>query len=111
MLTTFLDAGRLKQRLVLEQRIKTPDLSGGVAITWNEVASVWALLEPIGAAMRHLAQQSAKTITHRITIRHRTDLESGWRFRKGTRIFSIITIRDPDETGRYLVCRTEEEGQ
>ncbi len=111
MLTTFLDAGRLNQRLTLEQPVKTPDLSGGIDVSWIEAASVWALLEPIGAAMRNLAQQSTETVTHRITIRIRSDLKSGWRFRKDGRIFRIITIRDPDETGRYLVCRTEEEGQ
>jgi head-tail adaptor len=32
------------------------------------------------------------------------------RFMKGARIFDILTIHDPDETGRYLICRVREEG-
>jgi len=111
MLTTFIDAGVLKHRLVLEQVIETSDGSGGAIITWSEVATLWASIDSVHAAMRHLAQQSQETITHRITLRYRKDVASGWRFRKGDRIFKIITVRDPDETGRYLVCRTEEEGR
>ncbi len=111
MLTTFLDAGQLNQRLVLEQPVETGDASGGVIVTWQEVTSLWASLEPAGAALRNLAQQSTETVTHRISIRHRTDVASSWRFRKGTRTFKIITVHDPDETGRYLICRTEEEGR
>ena len=111
MLTTFIDAGLLKHRLVLEQVIETSDGSGGAIITWSEVATLWASIDSVHAAMRHLAQQSKEAITHRITMRFRGDISSGWRFRKGNRIFKIITVRDLDETVRYLVCRTEEQGR
>ncbi len=111
MLTSFFDAGRLNQRLGLQQRVETPDLSGGIVVSFVEVAQVWGMLEPVGAAMRNLAQQSDETVTHRISLRYRDDIASGWRFTKGTRTFRIITVYDPDETGRYLLCRTEEEGR
>jgi head-tail adaptor len=32
------------------------------------------------------------------------------RFRKGVRLFEIVTVHDPDESGRYLVCRVREKG-
>ncbi|MET3583953.1 head-tail adaptor [Pseudorhizobium tarimense] len=32
----------------------------------------------------------------------------GQRFRKGARLFAVKPVRDPDETGRYLVCHCEE---
>ena len=109
MLTTFMDAGMLKHRVTLERLVETPDLGGGLTITWNEVTTIWASIESVRAAMRNLAQQSRETVTHRIILRYRDDVASGWRFRKGNRTFRIITVHDPDETGRYLVCRTEEE--
>jgi len=111
MLTTFIDAGLLKHRVMLEQVIETPDGFGGMIVTWSEVAAIWVGIDSVRAAMRHLAQQSSETVTHRITLRYRKDIASGWRFKKGERIFKIITVHDPDETGRYMVCRTEEEGQ
>ena len=111
MRMTFLDAGQLKHHVVLEQPVETPDGAGGAMITWTEVASLWAAIEPAGAAMRDLAQQPTETITHRITLRFRNEIASGWRFKKAGRTFRIITIHDPDETGRYQICRTEEEGK
>ena len=56
------------------------------------------------------ADQAIETVTHRITIRKRNDIRSGMRFVKGARVFEIETVHDPDETGRYLVCRVREEG-
>ncbi len=38
-------------------------------------------------------------------------IAAGQRLRKGARIFSIRTARDPDESRRYLVCYCEEEGR
>jgi SPP1 family predicted phage head-tail adaptor len=35
---------------------------------------------------------------------------SGMRFTRAGRIFDIVTVHDPDETGRYLVCRVKEKG-
>lgn len=49
------------------------------------------------------------TIAHRVWLAHRSDIAAGMRFRKGRRILAIRTVMDPDETGRFIVCRCEEE--
>lgn len=33
------------------------------------------------------------------------------RFRRDQRVLDIMTVHDPDETQRYLVCRTREQGK
>jgi len=43
-------------------------------------------------------------------MRYRTGVASGMRFVKGTRLFEIVTVHDPDESGRYLVCKVKEVG-
>ena len=35
---------------------------------------------------------------------------AGMRFVRHARIFDIVTVHDPDDTGRYLVCRVRETG-
>jgi len=47
-------------------------------------------------------------VTHRVTRRHRGNVRAGMRFTRRDRIFEIATVHDPDETGRYLVCRVRE---
>jgi SPP1 family predicted phage head-tail adaptor len=108
MRMTFLDPGMLRTELTLLRPLRTEDGMGGAAETWETVASVFALMEPVGAPQALIAVQDIESVTHRITLRHRAGLESGMRFARGTRRFRIITIRDPDETGRYLTCLTEE---
>lgn len=105
---TFLDPGQFTARLDLEAATATPDGQGGAALTWTVVASLWARIEPASFTFAETAGQMRGQLTHRIWIRVREGVAEGMRFRKGARVFTIRTIRDPDETGRYLVCLCEE---
>ncbi|QRI43820.1 hypothetical protein [Bacteriophage sp.] len=110
MPTLFIDPGKLAHELQLERAVLADDAVNGSVEQWQEIATVWAHVEPVGAGTAFYGGQSLAEITHRITLRGRGDLKSGMRLRKGARIFRLVTIHDPDETGRYLVCRAREEG-
>jgi SPP1 family predicted phage head-tail adaptor len=111
MRAEFIDPGSLRTELALEQAELTPDGAGGHIENWVEIASVFARVQPQGSTAAFGAGQTIETVTHRITMRFRDDLRSGMRLRRGDRVFEIITLHDPDETGRYLVCRAREEGR
>lgn len=64
----------------------------------------------MAAKSRYGADQTLEKVTHRVTLRYREDLRSGMRLRKLGRLFDIVTVHDPDETGRYLVCAVTEAG-
>ena len=106
----FIDPGRLRSECALEACVPAADGMGGHTENWAEVATVFALIEPVSAASRFGADQTLETVTHRITIRHRSGVVSGMRFNRQGRIFDIETVHDPDDTGRYLVCRVRETG-
>jgi SPP1 family predicted phage head-tail adaptor len=106
-----LDAGLLRCELMLQQASLSPDGMGGFTESWTTVATIFGRLEPVSARSVFGADQRLETLTHHITIRQRDDVSSGMRFVLQDRIFEIITVRDPDETGRYLVCETREEGR
>jgi SPP1 family predicted phage head-tail adaptor len=110
MVGLFLDPGRLQHRLVLEAPVTTADGLGGHVVSWVEVATVDALVEPRAQSSRFGADQTREETTHRVILRHRPDVASGARMRFGERILEILTVHDPDESGRYLVCRTREKG-
>lgn len=105
---TFLDAGQLTARLDLETPVETPDGQGGATVSHTVVSSHWARIEPVSAELAELGHVDRQAVTHRIWIRHAGGISAGRRFRKGARIFDILTVHDPDETGRYLVCRVKE---
>ncbi|MBX3571295.1 MAG: phage head closure protein [Mesorhizobium sp.] len=68
-------------------------------------------MQPIVVRERFGADQTLEEVTHRVTIRYRPDVASGMRFVMGDRVLSILTVHDSDETGRYLICRTREQGR
>jgi SPP1 family predicted phage head-tail adaptor len=106
-----IDPGALRHELVLESAVATPDGYGGTTQVWATAATLFARMEPLGARQTVNTGQTSRTVTHRITVRQDAAVESGMRFRKGDRIFDILTIHDPDETGRYFSCETSEAGQ
>ncbi|MVA99880.1 phage head closure protein [Nitratireductor sp. CAU 1489] len=106
-----IDPGALRTRLTLEVAETVVDATGGHVENWNAVATLFARLEPVAASSRFGPDQRIERVTHHITIRHRDDVASGMRFRAGARLFAIRHLHDPDESGRYLVCQSEEEGR
>lgn len=104
----IIDPGALSARLVLERPVEVPDGQGGVTQSFSALATLWARIEPVSARAEEAAGTLPVTVTHRIWLRRRTDLSGGMRLRKGVRLFSIHSFRDPDETGRYTLCDCEE---
>ncbi len=111
MKAEFVDPGAFRTELSLQEVSLTADGMGGHTESWNEVATVFTRVEPVSAAMRFGAGQTLEEATHRVTLRFRADVASGMRFLRGGRAWTILTAHDPDETGRYLVCRVVEVGR
>ncbi|MBO3759484.1 phage head closure protein [Ciceribacter sp. L1K22] len=105
------DPGQLSARLALERPVAAPDGQGGAAVTFEFVAHAWARIEPVTVVTEEQAGAETVRLTHRIWLRPREGLASGWRLAKGIRHFRVKTLHDPDETGRWLVCGCEEEGR
>jgi SPP1 family predicted phage head-tail adaptor len=111
MMVSFVEPGNFRTELALEAAALVDDGAGGHSEVWNEIATVLARLEPQRADLRFGGDQTMESVTHRVTLRFRDAVQSGMRFRLNERLFSIVTVHDPDETRRYLVCRTREQGR
>lgn len=109
MRSEFIDPGQFRHELSLEAATPVPDGAGGHAQDWAEIATLFARVEPLAAESRFGADRMLETVTHRVTMRSREGIASGMRLRRRGRMFAILTVHDPDETGRYLVCRVREE--
>ncbi|SIR15855.1 phage head-tail adaptor, putative, SPP1 family [Rhizobium sp. RU20A] len=104
------DPGRLSRRMTLERPVEMPDGQGGATLAYVAVADLWALIEPLAMPEREAAGEARFEVRHAVWLRHRADVTAGMRFRMGGRVLVIRSLRDPDETRRYLVCRCTEEG-
>lgn len=104
----FLQAGSFSVCLTLQQRQESDDGAGGFVSNWQDVQPVWARIVPIAGIVTQMAANQEHDITHWIYIRVNDAVQPGMRFVKGSRLFDIDTVHDPDETGRYRVCKVVE---
>jgi SPP1 family predicted phage head-tail adaptor len=100
--------GKLRHRLVLEAPVETDDGAGGVTRSYENIATIWAAIEPLALAEQIAAEALGARLTHRIVIRTGFDVTLRHRFKPGSRTFRIAAIRDPDESGRFREIHAEE---
>ncbi|WP_158215851.1 phage head closure protein [Notoacmeibacter marinus] len=108
MAVEFMDAGKLRTRLVLEAPVRTPDEAGGQDVQWHAVGEFFAHVEPVGARQTTEGEAERQEITHRVTLRHRNDVSPAMRLLRNGHAMRVETVRDLDGSGRYLVCGCKE---
>ncbi|MBK8008467.1 MAG: phage head closure protein [Rhizobiales bacterium] len=96
--------GDFRHRLALQAADEIEDGAGGVTRSWVTLGQVWSAIEPLSLGDRLSSDKRLGLLTHRILLRHRTDVTLSHRFVLGSRIFSIRAVRDPDERERLLEC-------
>ena len=97
----------LRDRLTLEQPIRTPDGGGGATVAWEPVVELWAHVRPLSGDERLRHDQIAGRLTHAVWLRHRAGVVPAMRLRQGTRIYEIVAVLDtPHRT--HLKCLCEE---
>jgi len=102
--------GGLRHKAILEQPVDEPDDAGGFVRTWQAIDDVWCHVESLRGTEEFDASSEQRLIDHRIRIRWRPDMDSSKRLRLGTRIFSIISALDADNSRRYMICHCREYG-
>jgi SPP1 family predicted phage head-tail adaptor len=102
------DPGRLKDRLVLEAPVETPDGAGGITRGYISAATLWAALIPLSARADVAAASLGADVTHRIVIRRGPEVTVRHRFRLGARLFRVVAVRDEDSDLRFLMIQAEE---
>jgi len=104
----------LRRKLVLEARVRTPDMAGGYTEVWVAQGTVRADLRPGTGRARDVAAVSLAYVPYRVIVRASpvgapSRPVPGQRFRDGTRLFHILAVSDGDRDARYLDCFTKEE--
>ena len=106
------NAGRLRERMRLERRVRTADSAGGYVTEWTTVASgVPVSLEPTSARERMYAESLQQERTHRIVMRYRSDITTDHRFvlePAGSRVFAVHGVVDVEERHRWLEITASE---
>lgn len=100
--------GDFRHRITFQKEVKVSDGYKGFTVTWQDVITVWASVDPLSGREYFYAHQIQNAISHRIRIRYRTDIKEEMRIRHGNRYFSIESIIDIGERREFLELRCQE---
>jgi SPP1 family predicted phage head-tail adaptor len=89
--TEFLPSD-LRHRLTLEQIERVSDESGGFTETWTPIVTLWCDLRPLDGVETVEADRLAGRVSHEIALRYRPGVVPAMRFRKGARVFHIVSV-------------------
>lgn len=104
----MITASQLNQRLVLQKPVYSQDELGGAMVTWQDAATLWASVKPVRGGERFASQRIESRQLFKIIIRYRGDVLPSHRFRKDTRVFSVLSVENVDEAGHTLEIVAEE---
>jgi len=95
--------GKLRHRVTLQEYKEVLDQYGTpIDQGWQDVATIWASIEPIQGREYVLLQNTQSELTTRIRIRYRPEITPAMRVLYGTRVFNIQSVIDPEERHREL---------
>lgn len=104
-------AGSLRHRVTIQKPgpgVQDPD-TGAMTYPWQEVAQVWASIEPLSVRDFMAAGANQSEISARIVIRYRSGIDSTMRILEGGRVFNIKgVLPDPDSGREYLTLPVSE---
>ncbi|MBY0408240.1 MAG: phage head closure protein [Rickettsiales bacterium] len=110
---------RLRHRVSLQQEVSVADGGGGFTQAWQEVAMLWAEIEPITGADSRLSVASGKEVlmadqmqsqvSHKVTLRWRNDVAPAMRLVFEGRAFNIRYVAAVDG-GKELLQLLAQEG-
>lgn len=100
--------GAMRERVDVYSQAQTVNSAGEITTTWTNVATIWARMEPVGAAAVALANRDDAQRSYNMTIRYTADVTTNsrviWRGRK----FDVEGIMDPTEQRQFLSVRLRE---
>ena len=88
----MLPAGRLDQRVGIEEKAVTRSAIGEEVVTWSAVATVWASVQAIRGREYVGLAAAQSDITTRITVRYLAGLTTAMRVVHGAALYDIVEI-------------------
>lgn len=106
-----IEAGRLRHRVTIQSQTQTQNpLTGELTVTWTDVATVWAAVEPISAREFVAAQEPNARVTTRVTIRYLDGIEPSMRLLHRGRRYNIHGVLEDMDSGREYLTLPVSEG-
>ena len=105
-------AGKLRHRVVIQEKVVARDGYGEEDVTWSEVDTVWGSVEPLRGREYLEGRQEQADVSHRIRMRYQGSITPTMRVLYpqkgvGSRVFEVLSVLNPVERdiSLELMCR------
>lgn len=105
----FMDPGQLRTQMTLQDQVEKPDDSGGVIVSWADIAVVWVSIETVSPRSETFGGRQFEEASHRLIMRFRSDVKPGQRLVRLNNNYRVQMTSDVDGSARYLMCFVLEE--
>lgn len=102
-----MQAGKLRKRVTIQEQDVSRDDFGAEVVTWVDVATVWAAVEPLRGREFLEAQREGATVDTRIRIRGCLTVTPAMQAVWGSHTYDIQAVIRVEERGveTQLMCR------
>tara|TARA_R110002020_G_scaffold150991_4_gene327931 strand:- start:1454 stop:1771 length:318 start_codon:yes stop_codon:yes gene_type:complete len=95
-------AGMLRHRITVQNASLTINEMGERDASFSDGLSCWARVVPMKETELQDANQTKARITHKISVRYRTDITPTSRIKFGSRIFEIVQVLNREELDEQM---------
>jgi len=100
----------MRDRIELQEPVRTPDGRGGSALTWQTKVQVWANVQDLSGREYLLAQQLSNAVTRQVKMRYyRGGIAPHWRIKmESGELLNVHSVINPDgqRVEHLLYCET-----
>lgn len=108
----MIDPGKMRHRVTFQSFTGAVDSFGdplqGDDSQWENVATLWAAIDPVSGKEFYAAQQSQSEVSHKVRCRFRSGLTTAMRIKYGSRLFKILSVIDWEERHESLLIMCKE---
>ncbi len=100
-----MDAGRLRERVTVQQAAESRNALGETVLAWSTYAERWASVEGVSAREALAAGQQDVTITHRVRMRYVSGMTQNMRISWRSRTLHVVSLLEYDNrTEHVAIC-------
>lgn len=97
-----MNAGKLRHRVTIQKPVETQSGTGDPLVRWQDVATVWAMVEPLRGREFFAAKQMVSEVEVRVVIRYMAGITAKMKIVHGADEYLIETIINVLERDREL---------
>ncbi len=102
--------GELNRLVTIRRWQDMPNAAFGVDQTFDAGVSLWAKVEPVAGVIYYGTKQTGENVTHRFTIRYRTDISAEHVIEYAGNRYRIQRVSDLNGAHRFTVMEAQELG-